>query len=40
MPVVIGAEGVERIVEIEMADSEKQQLSDSVKRVSELVAKL
>ncbi len=40
VPVVIGAGGVERIVQIELTDAEKKELSVSAERVKELVAVL
>jgi malate dehydrogenase len=38
VPVVIGAKGVERVVEISMNKSEKKEFDNSVKSVKELIA--
>ena len=40
VPIVIGKNGVEKIVEIELNDSEKKLLSESAERVKSLIAKL
>ena len=40
VPVIIGAGGIEKIIEIELSDSEAQALSVSAKHVEELVAAL
>jgi malate dehydrogenase len=37
VPIIIGAEGLERVVEIELSDEEKTKLDASAKHVRELI---